>query len=117
VIVSGRNPDQGQSEPEEGRGDGPGLDFMTAEPAGMYQDPQRPGMHRTDTIDIGVIVSGEFTTVADDGSKVVLGPGDVYIQNGAIHNWEQPTDPEKAPEIVWVLIGADRDVTGDPLAR
>jgi uncharacterized cupin superfamily protein len=64
-------------------------------------------MHRTDTIDIGVVISGEITSVADDGTKVVLRPGDIYIQNGALHAWE--VSRESPADVVWILIGAKRD--------
>ncbi|HEU4703926.1 MAG TPA: hypothetical protein VFS37_15705 [Conexibacter sp.] len=92
--------------------------LLSAEPVGMYEDPARPGMHRTDSIDIAVVVSGEMTSVADDGSKVVLRAGDVYVQNGAIHNWEW--DPEHPAHVVWILLGAERDPASrdrDPLVR
>jgi hypothetical protein len=76
-------------------------------PGSWYDDPAgRPGMHRTDTIDVAVVVSGNVTTVADDGTKVVLGPGDVYIQNGALHSWE--TDPDNPAHVVFILVGAER---------
>jgi uncharacterized cupin superfamily protein len=77
-----------------------------AEPAGMTTKPGEPGMHRTDTIDIGVIVSGEVTIEAEDGSTVTLGPGDVYVQNGALHRWHP--NPDNPAHIVFVLVGAER---------
>jgi uncharacterized cupin superfamily protein len=76
-------------------------------PGGWYDDPAgRPGMHRTDSFDIAVVVSGEITTIADDGSRVVLGPGDVYTQNGALHSWE--SDPDNPAHVVFILLGAER---------
>jgi hypothetical protein len=65
-----------------------------------------PGMHRTDTIDIGVVVSGRVTVEAEDGTSVTLGPGDVYIQNGAMHAWHE--DPDNPALVVFVLVGARR---------
>lgn len=44
------------------------------------------GMHATDTVDIGIVISGEVCVEQDDG-EVVLRPGDVYVQNGATHAW------------------------------
>src|SRR5687767_4067397 len=72
IIAMGFSPGDGGEVSAEAQEQSARL--MAAEPAGMKPDPSRPGMHRTDTIDIGVIVSGEVTTEADDGSKVVLGP-------------------------------------------
>jgi hypothetical protein len=98
-----------QMSPSEARG-GDGAAEVTrlirAEPCGMYQDATRPGMHRTDSIDIGVIVSGEITIESDDGSTVVLGPGDVYIQNGAVHNWK--SHPENPAHVVFIILPAQR---------
>jgi hypothetical protein len=71
-----------------------------------------PGMHRTDTIDIGVVVSGEVTVESTDGSKVTLVPGDVYIQNGAMHAWHG--NPENPAHIVFVVVGASRDQEATP---
>jgi quercetin dioxygenase-like cupin family protein len=68
------------------------------------------GMHRTDTIDIGVVVSGEVTVESTDGSKVTLGPGDVYVQNGAFHAWHG--NPENPAHMVFVIVGARREEAG-----
>ena len=77
-----------------------------AEPCGRYDDPDRPGMHRTDSVDIGVVVSGEVTVEAGDGEKVVLQPGDVYVQNGAIHNWHP--DSHSRAHVVFISLGVAR---------
>lgn len=45
-----------------------------------------PHMHRTDTIDYKVIISGEVTMYLDN-SKVVCKPGDIIIQRGTNHAW------------------------------
>ncbi len=42
--------------------------------------------HRTDTIDYGIVVSGELWMQLDEG-EVHLRAGDVVIQRGTIHNW------------------------------
>ena len=43
-------------------------------------------MHRTDTVDYAICLSGEMTMLLDD-SEVVMGPGDVMIQRGTNHAW------------------------------
>jgi quercetin dioxygenase-like cupin family protein len=45
-----------------------------------------PRNHRTDSIDYGVVVSGELDMELDD-SVVHLKAGDVLVQRGTIHNW------------------------------
>jgi mannose-6-phosphate isomerase-like protein (cupin superfamily) len=45
-----------------------------------------PHLHRTDTIDYKVIISGEVTMYLDN-SKVTLRAGDVVISRGTNHAW------------------------------
>ena len=44
-------------------------------------------MHRTETIDYGVVLSGEIVLVLDD-SETMLRAGDVVVQRGTDHRWE-----------------------------
>jgi mannose-6-phosphate isomerase-like protein (cupin superfamily) len=45
-----------------------------------------PLMHRTESIDYGIVIEGEMTLVLDD-SEVTLKPGDVVVQRGTNHAW------------------------------
>jgi mannose-6-phosphate isomerase-like protein (cupin superfamily) len=45
-----------------------------------------PLMHRTESIDYGIVLEGEMTLVLDD-SEVQLLQGDVVIQRGTNHAW------------------------------
>ncbi len=51
------------------------------------EDGDKPGMHRTDSTDFGVILSGNVVLELDDGVEVLLSPGDVVVQNGTRHRW------------------------------
>ena len=53
-------------------------------------DPQHPGWHSTDTIDLIYVVSGECVLKLDSGERVPLRTGDTLIQNGARHAWGNP---------------------------
>ena len=79
--------------------------LQAAEPFGRATGSVE-GMHRTDTIDIGVVVSGEITVESEDGASVTMGPGDVYIQNGAQHRGVPK--PDNPALMVFVLVGAKR---------
>jgi quercetin dioxygenase-like cupin family protein len=60
-------------------------------------------MHRTDSIDYAVIMSGEIDMELDD-STVHLKAGDVLVQRGTIHNW---VNRGTAPcTIAFILIAA-----------
>lgn len=43
-------------------------------------------MHRTETIDYGIVLEGEVTLIMDDGETVVRA-GDIVIQRGTNHGW------------------------------
>ena len=49
-------------------------------------DSPHPLMHRTETIDYGIVIAGRLTLVLDD-SEVELEPGSVVIQRGSNHAW------------------------------
>jgi uncharacterized cupin superfamily protein len=50
-------------------------------------DKSRPGMHRTDTIDLVQIVDGRIELELDD-DRVELGAGDCVVQRGTWHRWK-----------------------------
>lgn len=49
-------------------------------------DSPHPLMHRTESVDYGVVIDGEMTLVLDD-SEVLLRPGSVVVQRGTNHAW------------------------------
>lgn len=65
-------------------------------------DGKHPGMHRTQTIDYGIMIEGEITMLLDD-SEVTMRPGDVLIQRGTDHAWENRSETITA-RIAFVLI-------------
>ena len=65
-----------------------------------------PGMHRTDSVDYGIILDGEIWLELDDGKQVHLKRHDTVIQNGTRHAWRNKSD--KPTIIAFTLIGAQR---------
>ncbi|HTH99078.1 MAG TPA: cupin domain-containing protein [Stellaceae bacterium] len=53
-----------------------------------YQPGVLPRNHRTDSIDYAIVISGEIHMELDKGEVVALKAGDVLVQRGTIHNWE-----------------------------
>lgn len=51
------------------------------------QGGKRTVMHRTSTLDYVVVIQGEIVLVLDD-SEVTLRQGDVVVQRGTVHAWE-----------------------------
>jgi len=52
---------------------------------------KRTVMHRTQTLDYVVVIEGEVVLVLDD-SEVTLTKGDVVVQRGTDHAWENRSD-------------------------
>ncbi len=48
------------------------------------------GWHRTETVDINVLLGGELILVLDTEERT-LHPGDVVIQRNTMHAWKNPT--------------------------
>ena len=61
-------------------------------------------MHRTNSIDYGIVVSGEIELELDDGAKRTVGTGGIIVQRGTNHLWRNTTD--QPCRIVFVLIEA-----------
>jgi mannose-6-phosphate isomerase-like protein (cupin superfamily) len=53
-------------------------------------EPEHAGMHTSQTVDYGVILSGEVELELDDGKIQRLKPGDCFIQNGTRHALRNP---------------------------
>jgi quercetin dioxygenase-like cupin family protein len=62
-----------------------------------------PTMHRTETIDYVIVISGEIEMDMDD-STVKLKAGDIMVQRGTNHAWANRSD--KPARVAFVLIDA-----------
>lgn len=47
----------------------------------------RSPMHRTNSLDYGLVLAGEIDLELDDGQRTRLDVGDVVVQRGTIHAW------------------------------
>src|SRR5262245_9799275 len=54
---------------------------------GAEHDPARPGLHRTDTIDLLYVLEGEIELSLPGEAPRVLGAGDAAVQRGTWHEW------------------------------
>ena len=62
-------------------------------------------MHTTDTIDYAIVLEGEIVAVMDR-DETTLRTGDILIQRGTAHGWENRSD--RIARIAFVLIDAVR---------
>lgn len=70
-----------------------------------YEPGVAARVHRTESIDYAVVISGEIDMELDDFVGVHLKAGDVLVQRGTIHNWvNRGTEP---CVIAFVLIAAE----------
>jgi hypothetical protein len=68
-------------------------------------NPRHPFMHRTKTVDYGIVLAGEIYLVLDD-SEVLMRAGDICIQRGTNHSWSNRSDATCV--MAFVLIDGDR---------
>lgn len=66
-------------------------------------------MHRTETLDVGVVLEGETWLLLDDGSETRVGVGDAVIQRGTNHAWANRSD--RPVRMMFVLI--DGEITDE----
>lgn len=63
-----------------------------------------PFMHRTQTIDYGIVLEGEIVLIVDDGEATVRA-GDIVVQRGTSHAWANRSG--KICRIAFVLIDGE----------
>lgn len=62
-----------------------------AENAERHKPGRHPLMHRTESIDYGIVLSGEIVMLLDE-EEVILKEGDVVVQRGTVHAWTNRTN-------------------------
>lgn len=67
-------------------------------------EPEAVGMHTTDSVDYGIVISGRIGLELDDGVTTELTAGDVAVQNGTRHAWR----PREHTVMAFVMIGVER---------
>ncbi len=105
VWTSQGFPVDNTGEADEGlRDSGTTLDNGTVFRILELQPGNTPRIHRTDSLDYAVIISGEIDMELEAGSITHLKAGDVIVQRGTVHNWiNRGTEP---CVIAFVLIAA-----------
>jgi len=78
-------------------------------------DSPHPLMHRTESVDYGIVIDGEMTLVLDD-SEVLLKAGSVVVQRGTNHAWANRSG--RPCRMLFVLVdGAYEPAIARALAR
>jgi quercetin dioxygenase-like cupin family protein len=72
-------------------------------------------MHRSSSIDYGIVINGEIELELDNHVVKTIGQGGIIIQQGTIHKWRNPSNTDIC-RIVFVLTEAKPYVfNGQPL--
>jgi len=76
---------------------------------------RKSAMHRTNSLDYGIVISGPIELELDDGAVTTLEAGALCVQRGTIHAWRNPS-ADTVARIAFVLIDAKpATVKGEPL--
>ncbi|PRY05970.1 cupin domain-containing protein [Paraburkholderia sp. BL25I1N1] len=67
-------------------------------------EAENPGMHRTPTLDYGVVLSGKIRLELDDGQTKDLQAHDVVVQRGTRHAWRNPGSHPAT--VLFVMLGS-----------
>jgi mannose-6-phosphate isomerase-like protein (cupin superfamily) len=78
----------------------------THEASTVKPDSPHPLMHRTESVDYGILIEGEITLIVDRGESV-LKPGDVVVQRGTNHAWANRSG--KTARMLFVLLDGKFD--------
>ena len=72
-------------------------------------------MHRTNSLDYGIVLSGSIELELDDGAVTLIEEGSIIIQRGTIHAWRNPS-ADTPVRVAFVLLDAiPVTVDGTPL--
>lgn len=77
---------------------------------GEIQPGGRSPLHRTDSIDYGILMTGQLDMELDGGETVHLSAGDVVVQRGTNHAWVNNGD--HPARMAWILVSADPVTVG-----
>ncbi|PGH11970.1 hypothetical protein AJ79_04557 [Helicocarpus griseus UAMH5409] len=74
-------------------------------------------MHRTLSIDAGVIIDGTIELVLDSGESKTLKKGDIFVQRATMHLWKNPSTTEPVVMVVFIQPCAPLEIAGKSLGE
>lgn len=73
-------------------------------PGYLTEDGRQSPIHRTESVDYGIVLEGEIVLMLDD-SEVTLRAGDIVVQRGTDHAWANRTD--EVCRIAFILVDGE----------
>lgn len=74
-------------------------------------------MHRTVSLDYGIVLVGEVELVLDSGEKRIMKQGDICIQRGTNHQWNNTSKTEWARMMYVLQPSKPIEINGQPLGE
>lgn len=71
-----------------------------------------PMMHRTASLDYGVVLEGTVECILDSGETRTMNKGDLCVQRATNHAWKNVTENGGWARMMFVLGGAEPPVVG-----
>lgn len=72
-------------------------------------------MHRTLSLDFGIVIAGQVELVLDSGESRLLEPGDIAVQRGTMHAWRIPSGDTWSRMIFILQAGKAQEINGQLL--
>ncbi|WP_322777980.1 cupin domain-containing protein [Frankia sp. Cas4] len=75
----------------------------------MFKPHTESPMHKTDTIDYVVVMSGTIDLDTQDGRTATLSEGDCLVQRATLHRWANRSDELCTIAVTCISTSADPD--------
>lgn len=72
-------------------------------------------MHRTSSLDYGIVLTGAIELILDDGAVTLVETGGIVVQRGTIHAWRNPSADITARMVFALLDAKPVTIDGAPL--
>lgn len=117
VWTTGTVPADNVSDVEgEARSQGAGLKKGSALWVTEFDPGFESPMHRTFSIDYGVVLSGVLELGLDGGERVRLDAGDMIVQRGTSHLWRNPSSDEPCRFVMSMIEAYPVELNGHTLS-
>lgn len=69
-------------------------------------------MHRTESLDYGVVLEGTVELALDSGEIRIMNRGDLCVQRATNHAWKNITENDGWARMMFVLVSSEKVVVG-----
>jgi quercetin dioxygenase-like cupin family protein len=69
-------------------------------------------MHRTESLDYGVVLEGTVELSLDSGETRIMNRGDMCVQRATNHAWKNITENEQWARMMFVLVSSEKVLAG-----